>query len=244
MHDTTHPAPRRLARAAGLLIAVGALAVPSATAAAAAVPAVPVAPTSPLLPAAVAPSGPCPDEDGVTVVVDASDIGGEVVVGCAPGDPESGTAALLAAGFTEARDPSGFICAIDAQPDPCPTEFTGVFWSYWSAEPGGEWESYSVGSDDSDPAPGSVEGWRYHDGSEGPTVEPPLPGTAGDGGANAGSGDAPAATDDGQAASATTDDGGFPTPLLVALGAAVLVAVVAGVAARRRRDPNGPAGQH
>ena len=120
-------------------------------------------------PAAAAAEGPCTDADGVTVVVDFTDLGGEVEVGCAT-DPATGTEALQAAGFVDTRDDSGLICAIDAQPDPCPAEFTGSYWSYWHAEQGGEWETYMEGSDTAVPAAGAVEGWRYSDGTAGPTA--------------------------------------------------------------------------
>lgn len=210
-------------------------------------------------PATAVPSGPCPDEDGVTVVVDLTDLGGEVAVGCAPGDPASGTAALTAAGFTEARDGAGMICAVAGQPDPCPATFEGQYWSYWSGEPGGEWTSYSVGSDQSDPAPGTVEGWRYFDGSAGPTIDPPAPGTAGSGDAeeparadatDETADEAAGGAEDGADATAGSDAGAddgsgtSPAPFLVALAAVAVVATAGVVAARRRRDGNGPAGQH
>ncbi|WP_372593860.1 hypothetical protein [Actinotalea sp.] len=86
-----------------------------------------------------------------------------------PGDL-LGREALQQAGFVDTRDDSGLICAIDSQPDPCPAEFTGSYWSYWHAEQGGEWETYMEGSDTAVPAAGSVEGWRYFDGSAGPTA--------------------------------------------------------------------------
>ena len=119
---------------------------------------------------AAAADGACTEPDGVTVVVDLTDLGGAVEIGCAAA-PATGTEALQQAGFADTRDASGLICAIDAQPDPCPAEFTGSYWSYWFAEPGGEWQTYMEGSDTAVPAPGAVEGWRYFDGSAGPTVE-------------------------------------------------------------------------
>lgn len=124
------------------------------------------------------PAGPCADPGGVSVVVDASELGGDLAVGCASA-PSSGTDALAQAGFGEARDPSGFICAIGGLPDPCPTEFTGSYWSYWFAAPDGEWTTYAEGSDTSAPAAGAVEGWRYGDGSAPPAVAPAdvAPGT-------------------------------------------------------------------
>lgn len=123
----------------------------------------------------------CPDETGVTVVVDATELEGDLTVGCAA-DPATGTEALAQAGFTEARDPSGYICAVGGLPDPCPTEFTGSYWSYWTAAPGGEWTAYAEGSDTAVPAAGTVEGWRYGDGTQPPAVAPAdvMPGAGAD----------------------------------------------------------------
>jgi hypothetical protein len=121
-------------------------------------------------PAQAAPTGPCTDPAGVTVVVDATALGGQVTVGCASA-PATGTAALEEAGFTDARDSSGLICAIDAQPDPCPTTFSGQYWSYWYAQDG-TWQAYAEGSDTAVPAPGGVEGWAWSDGSTPPGVDP------------------------------------------------------------------------
>ncbi|HEY3436603.1 MAG TPA: hypothetical protein VGK35_02835 [Actinotalea sp.] len=128
-----------------------------------------------VVPAADPPSGACTDPAGITVVVDQTDLGGEVKVGCAPA-AATGTAALEAAGFTDTRDASGMICAIDSLPDPCPAEFTGSYWSYWYATPGGAWQTYQEGSDTAVPQPGNVEGWRYSDGSAGPTLAAPVAG--------------------------------------------------------------------
>ena len=43
---------------------------------------------------------------------------------------------------------------------------------YWHATADGEWVSYQVGADASHPASGTFEGWRYNDGSTGPSVTP------------------------------------------------------------------------
>lgn len=140
-------------------------------------------------------------QDGVLVVVDFTDLGGEVETGCAPGDPSSGREALELAGF-EPVDGSfaGMVCTIDGQPDPCPEEFDGNFWAYWQVVDG-EWVSSQVGLDEADPTPGGVEGWRYNDGS----VPPPLPGADGAEGTD-GTEDATASQDaTGESAEPTTD---------------------------------------
>lgn len=121
---------------------------------------------------AASPKGACTGEDGVTVVVDFTDVGGDILAGCAPLDPATGREALEEAGFTITESQPGLICAIDAQPDPCPKTFDGSFWSYWHSTRAGDWTSYLVGADSSDPAPGELEGWRYNDGSVGPGLAP------------------------------------------------------------------------
>ncbi len=201
-------------------------------------------------PATAAGNGACTDPSGVTVVVDFTDVGGAVETGCATA-PTTGTDALQQAGFVDTRDASGLICAIDATPDPCPATFTGSYWSYWSAPAGGEWESYQVGSDTSTPAPGSVEGWRYFDGSAGPTIAAPAAATAeasteASTEASAESSATPsaeptatqeatlmAATD---AAEADSTGGTSPWPWLVGLTALVAAAAATFVVRRRRTD--------
>ena len=121
-------------------------------------------------PAHAATDGACTDPNGVTVVVDATALGGEVSIGCADDSPATGTDALHQAGFTDTRDASGLICAVDALPDPCPTTFEGSYWSYWHAQDG-TWQAYMEGSDTAVPQAGGVEGWRWSDGSAGPDVD-------------------------------------------------------------------------
>src|SRR5690606_38157828 len=107
----------------------------------------------------------------VAVLGDCTDLGGEVRTGCATGDPASGREALEQAGFTPTDSIPGMICAIDSLPDPCPEEFDGSYWSYWTGSEG-EWTAHVAGADTVDPAPGDVEGWRYNDGSTGPGLTP------------------------------------------------------------------------
>ncbi|MFV0318185.1 MAG: hypothetical protein ACK5O2_14640, partial [Microthrixaceae bacterium] len=110
--------------------------------------------------------GPCPGADGVTVVVDFGAFGGDVQVGCAPGNPRSGYDALVGAGFAvegALRSPS-FLCRIDGLPgaaqDPCimPPPAT-AYWSYWIADRGGDWCYSDTGMYGREPVPGTVEGW-------------------------------------------------------------------------------------
>lgn len=173
------------------------------------------------------PVGACADASGVTVAVDLTEVGGDVEVGCAPGDPTTGRQALIDAGFSLTDDPSGMICAINAAPDPCPKTFEGSYWSYWSAEPGAGWTAYEVGADASDPEPGAFEGWRYNDGSSGPSVLPAALQAA------TGPTEQPTAQAAGPA-SPQADDG--PAPATIAgIGVLALLLAAAVVVARRRR---------
>ena len=199
------------------------------------------------LPASAALAGPlaaapdlgdaCADETGVTVVVDATELEGDLTVGCAP-DPATGTEALAQAGFAEARDPSGYICAVGGLPDPCPTEFTGSYWSYWTAAPGGEWTAYAEGSDTAVPASGTVEGWRYGDGTQPPAVAPAdvMPGataTVADDAATEETAEEATDGDDAVTAVAPADDaddaGTGGDGVSLAVGVAVGIAVVGGL---------------
>lgn len=192
------------------------------------------------LPAAPASAseGACGDDDGVTVVVDFTDVGGAIEVGCASGDPVSGRSALEAAGFAATDSQPGMICAIGALPDPCPATFEGSYWSYWNSSDGGEWVSYQVGADSSDPAPGEMEGWRYNDGSTGPGIAPadvvgmerPTAST------DTATATATGAADETEAppASTATDNGVLLTALGLAAAIALLVALFLARARRRR----------
>ncbi|WP_324649787.1 hypothetical protein [Georgenia sp. H159] len=177
--------------------------------------------------------------DGVAVVVDLTDVGGEVEVGCAAGDPASGREALEQAGFTPTDSIPGMICAIDARPDPCPEEFDGSFWSYWAGEDG-QWVAHLEGADSVDPAPGDVEGWRYNDGTTGPGLSPAEVAAA-DAGAQPGdTADEEAADEEPVADEPTADaddatDAGAPTALWWALGGVAALAVVAALVVRSRR---------
>jgi hypothetical protein len=187
--------------------------------------------------AANAPNGPCTTSDGVTVVVDLTDVGGRVEIGCAAA-PATGTAALEAAGFTETRDASQMICAINGAPNPCPATFTGSYWSYWHAAPGGAWVAYQVGSDAAVPGPGQVEGWRYADGSAGPRVTPPTP-------AAKPAAPSASATLSGAGATAQPATNGPSDATLAGLGLLAVLAVLAVLVARRRSvsRADGPPGQ-
>lgn len=184
----------------------------------------------------------CTSDEGVTVVVDFTDSGGNIEVACAEGSPQDGREALEEAGFTAEDSQPGMICAINSSPDPCPEEFDGNFWSYWNAEEGGEWEMYEVGADDAEPIPGNFEGWRYSDGSEGPQVAPAA--LAADDAEETGDAEieAPADSDETPTEEATTteadDEGG--SSARVWIGVVAAIAVIGGIIAMvvRRNNQN------
>jgi len=119
----------------------------------------------------------CSGTSGVTVVVQFPDW---TEIGCAAGNPSSGFAALTSAGFslTYAQgNGAGALCRIDGVPgsNPCTSmPPANAYWSYWHAKPGGSWGYASTGGGAYDPAPGSVEGWRFGDGKTAPSTKPPA----------------------------------------------------------------------
>lgn len=167
---------------------------------------------------------PCIGDQDVTVVVDFTDLGGQVESGCATAGA-TGTEALVEAGFTDTRDGAGMICALNALPDPCPAEFTGSYWSYWFAGDTG-WESYLEGSDTAVTTAGGIEGWRYSDGTAGPQVSP----VAGEAAAEGTADETITATP----VSAPVQDG-LSTAAIAGIILAVLLAGAAAVIGLRRR---------
>ncbi len=100
----------------------------------------PAAATARAHPEHAAVGGACPGSSGVTVVVD---FGSRTEVGCAPGDPASGFAALTGAGFSwQPVQGHPFVCQIDAFPDTSCNQYppADAYWGYWYAERGGSWQ--------------------------------------------------------------------------------------------------------
>ncbi len=115
----------------------------------------------------------CSGSSGVTVIVQFPD---HTVSGCALGDPSSGTAALTSAGFSYTyADGQAFVCSINTVPKaPCGrTPPANAYWAYFHAKRGGGWSYSSQGAASSNPAPGSVEGWRFGNGAK-PGTPPPA----------------------------------------------------------------------
>ncbi len=114
--------------------------------------------------------------DGVWVVVDARAAGGSISTRCAEGDPANGLVALREAGHTITDVPGnpGMVCTIDRRPDPCNRAPSDAYWSYWHAPAGGSWTYSNLGAGNRNPAPGTVDGWRFGDGSAPPGTPPPA----------------------------------------------------------------------
>ncbi|WP_407342934.1 hypothetical protein [Pengzhenrongella phosphoraccumulans] len=195
---------------------------------------IPVSTATAAVPSATVPAGACAGTSGVSVVVDLTDLGGDVAVGCAAGDPATGRQALVDAGFVVADAPTGMICTINSAPDPCPVAFDGSYWSYWSADATSDWTAYDVGADSSDPKPGAIEGWRYNDGSAGPSVQPAALAAA-----------APSATAPAKEtvveATGLDRSTGPSTGTVVGLGAVAILLAAAVVVVTRRRAGARPA---
>lgn len=185
----------------------------------------------------------CPTDDGVTVVVDFGDLGGGVVVRCATGSTErDGLEALQDAGFDVEgvqRYGSGMACRIEGRPaadeelsiggrdgyrEACiDTPPAAAYWSYWSADDGGEWDYSQWGLRNRAAINGGFEGWSYSlsrttGDPPAPRIDPIRPAddsptTQGDTGDNAQSGRNPQSSPgDPSDADAPDDDGALPPP--------------------------------
>ncbi|KNB54236.1 hypothetical protein AC230_03955 [Streptomyces caatingaensis] len=130
----------------------------------------------------------CPDDNGVTVVVDFRELGGSTIVRCAPGGQATGLKALKNAGFRIAgtlRWGEGFICRIEEKPSPrsescSDTPPASAYWSYWHAPNNGQWKYSEWGVANRTPPAGSFEGWSFslnrgENGAPAPRVAPRRP---------------------------------------------------------------------
>lgn len=146
--------------------------------------------------------GVCADPTGTTVVVDFTDLGGDVEVGCAEdSDGMTGLQALKAAGFDTATVASSdvpAVCRIDDEPsaseaiDVGGRDYTercqefppaGAYWSYYVAPADGAWAYATTGADTNKAVPGGFEGWRFQldqpaDAAPTPAFDPANPPTA------------------------------------------------------------------
>jgi hypothetical protein len=147
----------------------------------------------PAMTAASGKPGYCTDDAGVTVVVDFSALGGDVVVRCAAGPGGqgfSGLDALDAAGFSVTgtqRWGMQFVCRIQGRPtaredlaipgddsyheDCGDTPPEAAYWGYWYASNGGSWRYSSISAASRTTIRGGFEGWSFHLGSS--SAKPP-----------------------------------------------------------------------
>ena len=187
-------------------------------------------------------AAPCGSRSGVTVVVEYADPLG-TSVGCATGDPATGLEALKSAGhrYTFVPRQPGFLCTIDARPDPCNNGPANAYWSYWHAQPGGSWSYGSIGAGSYDPPSGSVEGWAFGSGKP-PRSRPQVVGTSGNatsGSAASGLGATPSATADARTSASANRNlppkgSGGLGGLVGGVGLIVLLGGLAAYLARRR----------
>lgn len=78
------------------------------------------------------------------------------------GHPATGQEALRLGGIRTVTTSKGLICTMNDHPAACPATFTGQYWTYYHASPGGQWEYSQKGASQYQPAPGSVEAWCYN----------------------------------------------------------------------------------
>lgn len=240
---------RRLAAAAAA-VAIGVPALAATTATAEPIYLPPLTPTE----GTTWTEGPCAPLDGVTVVVDTQAEGTDAAeVRCATNedgsayDNDSSTQAFADAGFSVVTKDDGMVCLIDDTPDPNPCdEWTGVWWSFWQADAGADWESATTGSGTTKATTDSLIGFSLVTAegdapapraettlAEGGTTEPSPEATqtedatpTEDPAATATDDPTDAATDD--TADAADDDSGSSTGLII--GLIVLAALLAGAA--------------
>lgn len=139
------------------------------------------APTAAAVDPARGTPGPCPDDTGVTVVVDFQQVGsGEVIVRCSPSADGTGLDVLRNAGFQMEgvrRWGDSFVCRIENTPSPgealpvrgdegytescIDTPPATAYWSYWHATNGGSWQYSQWGLKNRTPVAGGFEGWSF-----------------------------------------------------------------------------------
>jgi len=202
----------------------------------------------------------CPDDDGVTVVVDFQDLGGTTLVRCAPGSQtRTGLQALRDAGFQVdgvQRWGEGFVCRIESRPsaterlrvqgaedyrEACvDTPPASAFWGYWQAEEGGSWQYSQTGVKNSAAAPGSFQGWSFSLNARGNAA--PAPGVAPErpGGPDSVNGSGERWSGGRESADAAEPSAtGSVWSSVAGLGAvAGVAALAAALAVRRRRHPS------
>lgn len=210
----------------------------------------------------------CQEGEGTTVVVDATALGGDVIVRCAPGtDKRTGFETLEAAGFEyESTTGSGMsaVCRLEGRPaadeeldidgksgysESCsgmpPAE---AYWSYWRADDGAKW-GFSQKGPQAQQKSTDFEAWTFAlnatpDEPATPAIDPASP--EGDSGASGTQNGVEWTGGEDQAdadAASATDDSGSDVAPWVAGGVIVALVVMAVVTAVRRRARRGTESQ-
>ena len=222
-------------RAAGAALVLGASVAASPVAAAdvrrsAVLPVTTLGSSAPALVPAAATAGYCPTSAGTTVVVDFTDLGGDVVVRCATGSPDTGLQALTETGFSPvgtAQYGLAFICRLSGRPSPketldlpgdadyqenCQrTPPTDAHWHYFVARNGGDWQGSDLGAGSQTPLAGGFEGWSFQlnrSVNVPPRVDPERPGSTGGGSGGSGGGSGGSGGDTGGGSGGGGDSGG------------------------------------
>ncbi|MEL4505089.1 hypothetical protein AAEX63_09690 [Luteococcus sp. H138] len=102
----------------------------------------------------------CLDQGKIWLVVQSSK--GDLMINKCVDVAPTGTELLTKAGVKITKDAKGqMICAMEGEPAKCPAKFDGNFWQYYTATKGGKWTFSQLGSDQSKPKAGTLEGWCY-----------------------------------------------------------------------------------
>jgi hypothetical protein len=177
--------------------------------------------------------------DGVTVVVDGNQLGGDPDVTCVH---RAGTASELftEAGFTLEYQPQlqDFVCRVAGRPAEGPCTDGDSYWSLWWAKPGGSWVYSTLGVTSLEVPTGGSLAFAWHQ-AEGDAAPPDVAVAQTTRGASNGTSPGESATADGpppNSSDGSKGDGGT-LPTWIGLGLAALVLGAAGlVAALRRRS--------
>jgi hypothetical protein len=176
--------------------------------------------------------------DGVSVVVDGNQLGGDPDVACVH---RAGTASELftEAGFTLEYQPQlqDFVCRVAGRPTDGPCTDGDSYWSLWWAKPGGDWIYSTLGVTSLEVPTGGSLAFAWHQG-DGDAAPPDV--AVAQAVTNASNGTSPGESDtvDGPppASSDSSKGDGGTLPTWIGLGLAALVLGTAGmVAALRRR---------
>jgi hypothetical protein len=103
--------------------------------------------------------------DGVTVVVDGNELGGDLRTGCAPA-PGTAAELFVESGFPLEYQPQlqDFVCKVAGLPSDRRCTDGDSYWSLWWAAPGGEWVYSTLGVSSLEVPAGGWLGFAWHEG--------------------------------------------------------------------------------